>query len=69
VLPSQHPRLSPFGFGLGNHAFLLIEHRQAGVREDVVRIDFRNALRQGNGLVVEFQILEGAGEPATPFCN
>jgi hypothetical protein len=41
LLPPQHPRLVSFRLGLGNHSLLLIQDREAGVRQNVVRIDIR----------------------------
>src|ERR1019366_174361 len=40
LLPPQHSRLVAFRLGLGNHSLLLIQDREAGVRQNVVGIDF-----------------------------
>ena len=40
LLPPQHPGLVPFRLGLGDHSLLLIEDGEAGVRQNVVGIDF-----------------------------
>jgi hypothetical protein len=57
LLPPQHPRLRPFRLRLGNHPFFLIQHRQTGVRQDVVRIDLRQPLRHRDRVVVALEIL------------
>src|ERR1700687_6406526 len=49
LLPPQHPRLVPFRLSLGNHSLLLIQDREAGVRQNVVGIDIRDLLGNFDG--------------------
>src|ERR1700682_4568595 len=58
LLPPQHPSLVPFRLGLGNHSLLLIQDREAGVRQNVVGIDIRDLLGNFNGFVGAVEVLQ-----------
>jgi len=40
LLPPQHSRLVPFLLGLGDHSLFLIQDGEAGVRQNIVGINF-----------------------------
>src|SRR6266852_537234 len=60
LLPSQHACFVPFRFGFGDHALFLIQNGKAGVGEDVVGIEFGDAVGDFDGFVEAVQVLEGA---------
>jgi len=62
LLPAQHARLVSFGFGFGDHAFFLIQDGEAGVGEDVVGVEFGDAVGDFDGFVEAVQVLESAAE-------
>src|SRR5437870_4275633 len=62
LLPSQHARFIPFRFGFGDHAFFLIQDGEAGVGENVVGVEFGDAVGDFDGFVEAVQVLEGAAQ-------
>src|SRR5271166_3558737 len=63
LLPSENTCLVGLGFRFRNHALALIENRQAGVGENVVGIEFGDAVGDRDGLVVLLGVLIDAGQP------
>src|SRR6266849_634170 len=62
LLPSQHACFVPFRFGFGDHALFLIQNGKAGVGEDVVGVEFGDAVGGFDGVVEAVQVLEGAAQ-------
>src|SRR6266404_4867149 len=60
LLPPENPSLVPLSLCFWNHPFFLIEHRQAGMGEHVIRIQFRDALGNHDSFIKALQILQGA---------
>src|SRR5882762_11205566 len=58
LLPAQHPSLVAFRLGLGNHSFLLIQDREAGVRQNIVGIDVRDLSGNFDGFVEAGEVLQ-----------
>src|SRR5258708_9140170 len=66
LLPPQHPRLVAFRLGLGNHSLLLIQDREAGVRQNVVGIDTRDLLGNFDGFVEAVEVLQRPPQSMQP---
>src|SRR5437870_1227694 len=62
-LPVEHARLGALRLGLGHHAGRLVEARQAGVGEDVVRRELAELLPRLDRLLVPPELVVRHGEP------
>ena len=62
LLPAQHAHLVGFRFGFGDHAFFLIEDREAGVSKNIVGIELRDTLRNFDCFVQAVQVLPGPAQ-------
>src|SRR5258708_24659624 len=67
LLPPQHPRLVSFRLGLGDHSLLLIQDREAGVRQNVVGVDIRDLFGNFDGFVEAVEVLQRPAQSMQRF--